>query len=149
MFWNKALSRVALTKSFTVCNFKNTLAMTIIFVSKCLKFDITSRNGTKKSENVFRYLNNCIWIGSRNFSQLRRLYLLSVVSVLTNTPKIFRYYQEKNFPNQCVSDRSKNMIKVLSWRLHKFWEFLNMLAVKGCSEMALSREWSKQVFHSL
>ena len=36
-----------LTKIFTVPSFLNTLAMTIILFSKCLKFDVDSRNGTK------------------------------------------------------------------------------------------------------
>ena len=33
-----------LTKFFTVCNFSNILAMTIIFILKCLKFDVDPRN---------------------------------------------------------------------------------------------------------
>ena len=42
-----------LTKFFTVCNFGNTLAMTSIFFSTCLKFDVDSRNRTKNLEKVF------------------------------------------------------------------------------------------------
>ena len=73
-----------LTKSFTVCNFENRLAMTIKFFLKCLKFDVNARNGTKNWEKGFRFLDNCICIGSSKFSQFQRLYLSSVVNVLTN-----------------------------------------------------------------
>ena len=49
-----------LTKIFIVCNFGNTLAVTIMFISKCLKFNVHSRNGTKNQEKVFRFSDNCI-----------------------------------------------------------------------------------------
>ena len=42
----------------------------------------------KKWENVFHYLDNCIWIGSTKFSQFQRGYLPFGVNVLTDTPKI-------------------------------------------------------------
>ena len=48
------------TMFFTVCNFGNKVAMKIIFFSKCVKFDEDSRNGTKKSERVFRLIDNRI-----------------------------------------------------------------------------------------
>ena len=35
------------TKSFTVSNFRNKVAKTIIFFSKCLKFDVDSGNANK------------------------------------------------------------------------------------------------------
>ena len=37
-----------LSKSFIVCNFRNKVAMTIIFFSKCLKFDVDFKNRTKQ-----------------------------------------------------------------------------------------------------
>ena len=50
-----------LSKFFTVCNFGNTLAMTIIFFfSKCLKLELDSRNGIKNSEKVFCLSDNFI-----------------------------------------------------------------------------------------
>ena len=78
-----------LTKSFTVCNFRNKVAMMIIFFFKCLKFDIDSRNGTKKSEQSFCFKDNCIWIRDDKFTQSRREYLSLAVNVLRNTPKIY------------------------------------------------------------
>ena len=50
----------ALMKFFTVSNFGNTLAMTIMFFSKCLKFDVESRNGTKNLEKVFSFSDHSI-----------------------------------------------------------------------------------------
>ena len=72
----------------TVPNLGNTLALwQSSFVSKCLKFDVDCRNGTKNWEKVFYFLDNCIWIGSGKFSQSWTRYLSSAVNVLTNTPK--------------------------------------------------------------
>ena len=72
----------------TVPNFGNTLALwQSSFVSKCLKFDVDCRNGTKNWEKLFYFLDNCIWIGSGKFSQSWTRYLSSAVNVLTNTPK--------------------------------------------------------------
>ena len=63
-----------LTGSLTVCNFRNKIAMTIIFFSKILKCDIDSKNWLKKWERVFRLKDNCIWIGVDKFSQSRKGY---------------------------------------------------------------------------
>ena len=48
VFWNTAFR--GLTKSFRLGNFGNTLVMTIIFISKYLKFDVNARDGKK---NIF------------------------------------------------------------------------------------------------
>ena len=77
-----------LTEIFIVCNFRNTLAVTSMFFSKCLKCDVDSRNGTKNGENVFSLSDNCIWIGSCKFSQPRTGYLPSADNVLINAPGI-------------------------------------------------------------
>ena len=44
-----------LSKSFIVCNFRNKAAMTIIYFSKGLKFDVDSRYWTKESIKVFGF----------------------------------------------------------------------------------------------
>ena len=54
----------ALTKSYTVCNFRNKVAMTIVLISKCLKFNVDSGYGTKEWIKVFGFKDNCIWIGT-------------------------------------------------------------------------------------
>ena len=75
-----------LSKFSAVCNFGNTLAMTIIFFfTKCLKFDLDSRNGIKSLEKFFRLSDNSIWIGSGTLSQSSTGYLPSAVTLLTNT----------------------------------------------------------------
>ena len=61
----KGCSKIAflesgLTKSFRAFNFRNKVPMTIIFFfSKSFKFDVDSRNGLKKSEEVFGFKDNC------------------------------------------------------------------------------------------
>ena len=47
---------------FAVFNFVNTSATRLIFFLKCWKLHIDFRQLEKKSENLFRFLDNCIWI---------------------------------------------------------------------------------------
>ena len=58
-----------LTKFFTVCNFRNTLAMTIIFFFKLFKISCRFHKWNKNSEKVFRFSDDYIWIGSSKFWQ--------------------------------------------------------------------------------
>ena len=51
----------------------------------------------KKSENIFRFWDNCIWKCYYKLSLLRREYLLSVVNGLTNSAKIFSITQRDFF----------------------------------------------------
>ena len=77
-----------LTKIITVCNLGNMLAMTIIFSFKMFKISRSIDKWNKNWEKVFRFSDNCIWIGSWKFSQPWTVYLPSAVNVLTNIPKI-------------------------------------------------------------
>ena len=82
--------KTGLTKSFTVCDFRNKVPMTIIFFSKCLKFDRDSWNETKKSGKIGGFKDNSICIGDDRFTQYRAAYFSLAVNVLRNTPKIQR-----------------------------------------------------------
>ena len=86
---NRRFLQRGLSKFFTVCNFGKSLAMSIIFFSKCLKFDLDSKNRKKKknSEKLFCFSDNCIWIGNCKFSQSSTKYFPSTAYVLTNTLK--------------------------------------------------------------
>ena len=75
-----------LTNIFTVSNFGNALAMTIIFSFKMFKICYRIQKWNKKFRKCFGFSANCIWIGSCIFSQRWTGYFPSVVSVLTNTP---------------------------------------------------------------
>ena len=72
------------------------------FLSKWLKLYVDSKNGTKNWENVFRFSDNCIWIGSFKFFQSWTGYLSSAVNMLTNNPKISPKTRgdifQRNFP---------------------------------------------------
>ena len=106
-----------LTKIFTVSSFLNTLAMTIILFSECVKFDVDSRNGTKSWEKAFGFSDNCILIGSCKFSQSWTGYLPSAVNVLTNNPKISlntrRDTFEINFPNNNEKHYESALMEIL------------------------------------
>ena len=57
-----------------------------LFLWKCIKFGVHSRNWAKYSENIFRFFDNFIWIGCGKFSLLRKEYLPSAITVLTKCP---------------------------------------------------------------
>ena len=79
---------IYLTTVFGVCNFKHTSAMRVTFSWKCSKFYLHFKNGENKSEKVFPFRDNCIWIGCVKLSLLRRECCWPVVNVLKNSPKI-------------------------------------------------------------
>ena len=78
------------------------------FSSKCLEFDVDSRNCTKHSENVVRFPHNYFWIGSFKFSQSWTGYLPSAVNVLTNTPKISSVTRETFFESTSLRMMKKH-----------------------------------------
>ena len=51
---------IPLTISLTVYFVENTLAMNVIFFSKCTKFDEDLKNEEKNQENIFTFLDNCV-----------------------------------------------------------------------------------------
>ena len=55
---------------------------------KCLKLTVDFENAVEKSEKIFTFLDNFIWIGSSKFSLLPGKYFLSGVNVLTSSLKI-------------------------------------------------------------
>ena len=78
----------SLTKSFSACNFRNKVALTISFFFKMLKIWCRLEKWQKKSERVFGFKDNCIWIAHDKFSQSRPGYLSLAVNLLRNTPRI-------------------------------------------------------------
>ena len=58
------------------------------FFWKCSKFKVDLKNSQKSSEEGFCFWDNYNWIGCVKFSQLRREYLPSALSVLGNSFEI-------------------------------------------------------------
>ena len=104
-----ALFREWSNQILTVCNFGNTLAITIIFFLKMfLKVYVDCINVTKNRENFFCFYNNCIIIRNCKFPQSWKGYLSSAVNVLTNTPKISKFNKGDIF--QLISAQSNQKI---------------------------------------
>ena len=76
-----------ITNFLTFYNFQNKVGLASIFFFKMFKS--WWRNRTKKSEKVFGFKSNWIWIGEDNLSQSRTGYSSLAVSDLRNTPKIY------------------------------------------------------------
>ena len=91
--------------------------MTILFFSKCLKFDVDWRKRTNNSEKVGQFSDNWIWIGSCKFLQLWTGYLPSAVNVLTKSRKISPNSEGHIFQMNFTQNEKKKLIKALSWKL--------------------------------
>ena len=92
---------IYLTKFFGVRNFGNTSAVRVIFFGNYSKLNMYFKNAVTNSENVFCFLDNCVWIGSLKLSLLRREYLSSAVNMLTNIPKILHMTKRDFFQLNC------------------------------------------------
>ena len=79
-----------LTKIFTVSNFGNTLAMTIIYFFNMFKFWFRFQKWNEKLRKTFCFSDHCNWIGGGKFSQSQTRYLPSALNVLINTPNFSR-----------------------------------------------------------
>ena len=142
----RRFSERGLTKSLTVGNLRNTLAMTIIFFFKMFKYWWRCHKWNKK---VSRFSDNCIWIRNCKSASTQTAYVSSAASVLRKSRKISNFNKGDIFGIILSSEWLKNMIKVLSCRFHKCLGDFNMLNVEGSSETTLFRERSKQNFDSL
>ena len=63
--------------------FPKYLAIMLNFFSKCSNFNVNSKIAIKKQQNVFGFLDNCIWIGNGKFFLLCQGYSYSAINVLT------------------------------------------------------------------
>ena len=57
-----------------VCNFGNTLALSVIFVWKCSEFNVGFKILEKNFKKTFVFIDKCIWIGCVKYSLLRTEY---------------------------------------------------------------------------
>ena len=78
------------------------------FLLNMLKFHWGFTNAGKSLEIFFCFLDNCIWIGSRQFSLLGRKYFSWAVIVLTKSPKISDITKSDNFQLNIPQSDLKN-----------------------------------------
>ena len=116
---------------FTLCNFRNKVAMRIIFFFKMFKIWFRFQKWNKKIRKFVGFIDKIIWIGDEKCTKSRTEYLSLAVNMLRNKPKM------------------KKMLKGLLCRFHKTLGHFNMLIVKVVSGTVFFKEWSNQVFHSL
>ena len=102
------------------------------FFLKCLKFDVNLKKREKIPQNVFPFLDICIWIRSCKFQIVQREYLSPAVNVLTQSRESSNITNKRDFLSQSLSEIQDSLLKVLSWRLHKCLWPTNMLTVEWC-----------------
>ena len=142
----RGFSQSGMTKFFTVCNFGNILAMTIILFFKMFKIFCRLQKWNKQL--IFCFSDNCICIGNCKFSQSSTGYLPSAVNELTKTWKILRNTRWGIFQINFSQNDAKHRINVLLWRLRKVLGHFHMLTVNACYETGVSTEWSDKNSHS-
>ena len=115
------------------------------FFRKGSKIQIDFKNSARSWEQLFRFSDNCIWIGIVKLSLLRTGYFPLVVNVLKSSPKILACQEERRFPTQFIWQWSMIMIKVLWSRFQQCLCPFTMLLVEASSGTRLFRHLSKRV----
>ena len=129
-----------LTKSFTVCKFRNKVAMMIIFffqiVSHLIKIAEMEQKNPKKFL-VFKIIS-FEW-GSTNCLNLEKD-TCHWQSMCYETSLSFKISETRLFSSQVLSQWWENMMKVLSFTFYKGLGPSNMCTLKGCSERVFFKE---------
>ena len=137
-----------MTKPWTVVNFGNTLAMTILFFFKMFKIYGDSLNGIKNRENVFLFLRWLDLPRERQILTITNRILVIGSPCVSKQPYDFKLQSGRYFPNHFFSQWWKKLVKVLSLRFYQCLYPFNMLTVGGCFERALNIEWRYQALDS-
>ena len=132
---------IKLTKFFTACKFRNKVALTMIFLSKSLKFYGHSRNGLKKMKKSLVLKIITFESGTTN-SQNREQDTSHWQSSCYETPPRFNISLKGIFLKSSSLRVIKNMMKVFACWFFKNLGLFKILTVKGCSETFFFRERS-------
>ena len=79
---------IQVSTCFKVNNLASTWVMTVNFFCKCSKMNLTFKNAIKNWENVFSFLDKCIWNGSGKFTLTLHENKLLAVNLLARSPKL-------------------------------------------------------------
>ena len=122
--------------------------MTIYFFLRMFKISLRFQKWEKKLWKCFWFLRWYQFNSERQILTLRNSILVIASPCVNNHPYDFQLQSGRCFPNHFTSEWWKNMIKVLSWRLHKRLGTLNLLTLEEYSDNAIFSEWSNQVLDS-
>ena len=110
------------------------------FFSKCSNLNVDSKIVMKKRQNVFGFLDNCIWIGNGKFFLLCHRYLYSAINVLTR----LEFLNINKIRDTCkIGERSGSFVctrqKIFIYRKSQRCWFLNHSFRKEADTMWKSR----------
>ena len=121
----------------------------MMFFSKCSKFNIVSRNRTKKNQEQFLLFKIIAFEpGSSNSDNIEEDTCLWQ-SICYQETQSFNMSLMHVYSKPGSLRVIKNIMKVLSCRIYKSLGPFNMLTIKGCSQTVFFRECSNQVCDSL
>ena len=92
--------------------------------SKCSTVNLHSKNSIKKQQNVFGFLDSCIWIGNGKFSLLWREYSSPAVNMLTSNLEISDLSKNNFFKFNLVRNDENVRRKCFSADFSRFWDSL-------------------------
>ena len=118
------------------------------FFPKYSKFYVDFGNTENNSENIFRFLNNCIWIGCVKHSLLLRENTSHRLSICWQNVSRFKLLLRQNFSSSFFSYWWKNTKKILRCWFKQCFGPLNMLTAHKCSDTGLFRHLSNPAFSS-
>ena len=72
------------------------------FFGKCWKSNLNFENSKKKSQIIFRFLDNCIWKCCHRLCLIRKEYLLSALNRLKSSLKIFHITERNLLTLNCI-----------------------------------------------
>ena len=120
---NRCFLESVLIKIFTIFNFGNTLAMSIMFYFKMFKLSCRFQKWNKKLRKIFFFADNCICIGRCKFPQHSTGCLPSAVNVFTSIPRFHLTLGETYSKSTClrmIKEHDKStLMEILQavWRL--------------------------------
>ena len=101
------------------------------------------------SGNLFYYTDNCIWIRCLNNHFYWERILFIGCQCANKQSQDFRYYKNRIFWAEFLSEWSKNMTKILPCRFKQSFGLFNMLTIYKFSDTRLFRHLSHPAFCSL
>ena len=105
--------------------------------SKCSTVNLHSKNSIKKQQNVFGFLDSCIWIGNGKFSLLWREYSSPAVNMLTSNLEISDLSKNDFFKFNLVRNDENVRRKCFSADFSRFWDSL-CVSISTLSEPVIS-----------
>ena len=139
---------ISLAKSLTVYNWRNTLAMNVIFFFKMFKIWRRLKELREKLRKCFYLFRWLHFIKHLHIPNITKRILVISSQCFNKDFSEFKYQSEKVSPSQFCSEWQRNLIKLLSWAFRKCFGPFSMLTIEVCFDTVLFKHLRNGAFHS-